>query len=281
MSEQSTPGFKPDSKGFFGAYGGQYVPEPVKARLDELNRAMEAAQADPEFQRELDSLNEHFAGRPSPVFHCANLSREGKGAQIWLKREDLNHLGAHKINNTLGQCLLARRMGKKRVIAETGAGQHGVATAASAALMGLECTICMGEVDMERQHLNVVRMQMLVLIFLLGRAVDGKVFSVLAKSMLSAGFGFLLVVGIMEYGGYGCLIILAGLLPQWIFYTAALLFYANSKKRQSRIVGWNSWQDRTRQLAEAGLVTGCVLLGTFVESFVNPAAFAWVLKIFC
>ena len=107
------------------------------------------------------------------------------------------------------------------------------------------------------------------------------VFSVLAKSMLSAGFGFLLVVGIMEYGGYGCLIILAGLLPQWIFYTAALLFYANSKKRQSRIVGWNSWQDRTRQLAEAGLVTGCVLLGTFVESFVNPAVFAWVLKIFC
>ena len=120
-------------------------------------------------------------------------------------------------------------------------------------------------------HVVMVRMQMLVLIFLLGRAVDGKVFSVLAKSMLSAGFGFLLVVGIMEYGGYGCLIILAGLLPQWIFYTAALLFYANSKKRQSRIVGWNSWQDRTRQLAEAGLVTGCVLLGTFVESFVNPA----------
>lgn len=113
------------------------------------------------------------------------------------------------------------------------------------------------------------------------KTVDGKVFSVLAKSMLSAGFGFLLVVGIMEYGGYGCLIILAGLLPQWIFYTAALLFYANSKKRQSRIVGWNSWQDRTRQLAEAGLVTGCVLLGTFVESFVNPAVFAWVLKIFC
>lgn len=130
-------------------------------------------------------------------------------------------------------------------------------------------------------HMVMVRMQMLVLIFLLGRAVDGKVFSVLAKSMLSAGFGFLLVVGIMEYGGYGCLIILAGLLPQWIFYTAALLFYANSKKRQSRIVGWNSWQDRTRQLAEAGLVTGCVLLGTFVESFVNPAVFAWVLKIFC
>lgn len=129
-------------------------------------------------------------------------------------------------------------------------------------------------------HVVMVRMQMLVLIFLLGRAVDGNVFSVLAKSMLSAGFGFLLVVGILEYGGYGCLIILAGLLPQWIFYTAALLFYANSKKRQSRIAGWNSWQGRTRHLVEAGLVTGCVLLGTFVESFVNPPVFAWVLKIF-
>lgn len=153
----------------------------------------------------------------------------------------------------------------------------------TAAESDISATVCLSKVDGNQLfgHVVMVRMQMLVLIFLLGRAVDGKVFSVLAKSMLSAGFGFLLVVGIMEYGGYGCLIILAGLLPQWIFYTAALLFYANSKKRQSRIVGWNSWQDRTRQLAEAGLVTGCVLLGTFVESFVNPAVFAWVLKIFC
>lgn len=161
MSQHITLGGKPDSRGFFGAYGGQYVPEPVKARLDELSGAFDAALNDASFQRELEYLFVHYTGRPSPVFHCANLSRMLGGAQIWLKREDLNHLGAHKINNTLGQCLLAKRMGKKRVIAETGAGQHGVATAAGAALMGLDCTICMGEVDIERQHLNVVRMEML------------------------------------------------------------------------------------------------------------------------
>ncbi|WP_165177113.1 tryptophan synthase subunit beta [Desulfovibrio sp. ZJ369] len=160
MSQSARYGI-PDSRGFFGAYGGQYVPEAIKARLDELSRALDAALEDTSFQRELESLFVHYTGRPSPVFHCANLSERLGGAQIWLKREDLNHLGAHKINNTLGQCLLARRMGKKRVIAETGAGQHGVATAASAALMGLECTICMGEVDIERQHLNVIRMEML------------------------------------------------------------------------------------------------------------------------
>ncbi|WP_308620884.1 tryptophan synthase subunit beta [uncultured Desulfovibrio sp.] len=154
-------GGTPDSRGFFGAYGGQFVPAPLKARLDELADAFAAAQKDDSFQRELDSLFTHFAGRPSPVFHCANLSRTLGGAQIWLKREDLNHLGAHKINNTLGQCLLAKRMGKKRVIAETGAGQHGVATAASAALMGLGCAVYMGEVDMDRQRLNVIRMEML------------------------------------------------------------------------------------------------------------------------
>ena len=161
MSQHKTLGGKPDSRGFFGAYGGQYVPETVKVRLDELSDAFHAALNDDSFQRELEYLFEHYTGRPSPVFHCANLSRMLGGAQIWLKREDLNHLGAHKINNTLGQCLLAKRMGKKRVIAETGAGQHGVATAAGAALMGLECAICMGEVDIERQHLNVVRMEML------------------------------------------------------------------------------------------------------------------------
>ena len=161
MSQQSALSGKPDSRGFFGAYGGQYVPEPVRARLDELAGAFDAALSDASFQRELEYLFVHYTGRPSPVFHCANLSRMLGGARIWLKREDLNHLGAHKINNTLGQCLLAKRMGKKRVIAETGAGQHGVATAAGAALMGLECTICMGEVDIERQHLNVIRMEML------------------------------------------------------------------------------------------------------------------------
>lgn len=152
---------KPDSAGFFGAYGGQFVPEPLKKRLDEVSAAFEKAVLDDSFLREFESLLKHFAGRPSPVFHCANLSKKLAGAQIWLKREDLNHLGAHKINNTLGQCLLAKRMGKTRVVAETGAGQHGVAAAASAALLGLECVIYMGEVDMARQRLNVIRMEML------------------------------------------------------------------------------------------------------------------------
>lgn len=152
---------KPDANGFFGGYGGQFVPPDLKARLDEVEKAFEEALADQGFSRELSYLNKHYAGRPSPVFHCRNLDGKLGGAQIWLKREDLNHLGAHKINNTLGQCLLARRMGKKRVIAETGAGQHGVATAACAALMGLECHIYMGDVDMQRQRLNVIRMEML------------------------------------------------------------------------------------------------------------------------
>lgn len=161
MSQNTPFNGKPDSKGFFGGYGGQYVPEPLKKRLDEVAKAFEGMLDDESFQRELDYLLLHFAGRPSPVFYCANLTKRLGGAQIWLKREDLNHLGAHKINNTLGQCLLAKRMGKTRVIAETGAGQHGVATAASAALMGLECSIFMGEVDMDRQRLNVIRMEML------------------------------------------------------------------------------------------------------------------------
>lgn len=152
---------RPDSNGFFGAYGGQYVPPELKARLDELTLAFEQALNDDTFGRELHYLYLHYAGRPTPVFWCRNLQKVTGGAQIWLKREDLSHLGAHKINNTIGQCLLARRMGKKRIVAETGAGQHGVAAAASAALMGLECTIYMGEVDMARQHLNVIRMEML------------------------------------------------------------------------------------------------------------------------
>ena len=161
MSQRSDGGSMPDDNGFFGEYGGRFVPEPIRVRLDELAAAFEIARNDAAFRQELEYLYAHYAGRPSPLFHCANLSHKLGGGQIWLKREDLNHLGAHKINNTLGQCLLAKRMGKKRVIAETGAGQHGVATAASAALMGLECTICMGEVDIERQHLNVIRMEML------------------------------------------------------------------------------------------------------------------------
>lgn len=161
MSGEACHQAKPDANGFFGAYGGQYVPEPLKKRLDEVEEAFDAAIKDESFQRELDYLFVHYAGRPSPVFYCGNLSRALGGAQIWLKREDLNHLGAHKINNTLGQCLLAKRMGKKRVVAETGAGQHGVAAAASAALLGLECSVYMGEVDMARQRLNVIRMEML------------------------------------------------------------------------------------------------------------------------
>ena len=155
------PNRDPDSNGFFGAFGGQYVPKALKQRLDEVSVALERAEQDPAFMQEFRNLCTHYSGRPTPVFFCANLSAKLGGAQIWLKREDLNHLGAHKINNTLGQCLLAKRMGKKRVIAETGAGQHGVATAASAALLGLECTIYMGEVDIARQHLNVMRMKML------------------------------------------------------------------------------------------------------------------------
>lgn len=152
---------KPDSRGFFGEFGGQFVPDSIKERLDEVAKAFDEAISDPGFMEALKSHLHHFAGRPSPVFYCENLSNRLGGARIWLKREDLNHLGAHKINNTLGQCLLAKRMGKTRVCAETGAGQHGVATAASAALMGLECAIYMGAIDMDRQHLNVIRMEML------------------------------------------------------------------------------------------------------------------------
>lgn len=152
---------RPDADGFFAAYGGQYVPAEIKERLDAVATAFDQAIGDPAFAAELELLFKNYAGRPSPVYHCANLSQELGGAQIWIKREDLNHLGAHKINNTIGQCLLAKRMGMTKVCAETGAGQHGVATAACAAKMGLDCSIYMGEVDIERQNLNVIRMQML------------------------------------------------------------------------------------------------------------------------
>ncbi len=161
MDNENVLSVRPDSDGFFGAHGGQFVPAPLKKRLDEVTAAFEEAIRDEEFKKELAYLLKHYAGRPSPVFYCKNLTRDLSGAQIWLKREDLNHLGAHKINNTLGQCLLAKRMGKTEIVAETGAGQHGVAAAASAALLGLKCTIYMGEVDMARQYLNVIRMKML------------------------------------------------------------------------------------------------------------------------
>ena len=143
-----------ESIGFFGAYGGQFVPDDLKARLDEVTEAFDRYSDNSFFKDELDYYFKHYTGRPNPIFFCANLSERLGGAKIYLKREDLNHLGAHKINNTLGQCLLAKRMGKKRIVAETGAGQHGVATAATAALLGLECTVYMGAEDMKRQRLH-------------------------------------------------------------------------------------------------------------------------------
>ncbi|QJB57214.1 tryptophan synthase subunit beta [Pseudodesulfovibrio sp. zrk46] len=147
--------------GFFGDYGGQYVPEPVVPILNTLAEAFEQYRNDPEFLEEFHYYLNHFSGRETPLYFCKNLTEKLGGAKIYLKREDLNHLGAHKVNNTIGQILLAKRMGKKKIIAETGAGQHGVATAATAALMGMECTIYMGAVDVERQKLNVFRMEML------------------------------------------------------------------------------------------------------------------------
>jgi tryptophan synthase beta chain len=147
--------------GRFGAYGGRYVPETLVAALDELEHAYAEAQADPDFHLKLDGLLRDFAGRPTPLYHAARLTESLGGAKIYLKREDLLHTGAHKINNCLGQALLAVRMGKKRIIAETGAGQHGVATATVCALFGLECVVYMGEEDMSRQQLNVARMKML------------------------------------------------------------------------------------------------------------------------
>ncbi len=151
----------PTADGFFGIYGGQFVPEPIKDILNELAVAFERYRNDPDFIKEYEYYQKQFTGRPNPLYFCANLTSRCGGAKIYLKREDLNHLGAHKVNNTIGQILLAKRMGKKKIIAETGAGQHGVATAATAALMGMECTIHMGAVDVERQKLNVFRMQMM------------------------------------------------------------------------------------------------------------------------
>ncbi|HEV2278509.1 MAG TPA: tryptophan synthase subunit beta [Acidobacteriaceae bacterium] len=147
--------------GRFGAYGGRYVPETLVAALDELEHAYAEAQADPDFHLKLDSLLHDYAGRPTPLYFAPRLTEALGGAKIYLKREDLLHTGAHKINNCLGQALLAMRMGKKRIIAETGAGQHGVATATVCALFGLDCVVYMGDEDMRRQELNVYRMRML------------------------------------------------------------------------------------------------------------------------
>ena len=151
----------PDERGRFGPYGGRYVPETLIPALEELEEAYLKLKKDPEFLAELDYYLRHYAGRPSPLYFAANLSEDWGGARVYLKREDLNHTGAHKINNTLGQALLARRMGKKRVIAETGAGQHGVSVATVAALFGLRAVIYMGAEDVRRQALNVFRMRLL------------------------------------------------------------------------------------------------------------------------
>ena len=152
---------QPDATGHFGPYGGRFVPEALVAALDELDAAYRSAQADPAFAAELDHLQRTYTGRPSILTEATRLSEHAGGARILLKREDLNHTGSHKINNVLGQALLTRRMGKPRVIAETGAGQHGVATATAAALLGLECMVYMGEEDTRRQALNVARMRLL------------------------------------------------------------------------------------------------------------------------
>ena len=151
----------PDSRGHFGPYGGRLVPEALMAVIEEVTAAYEKARSDQTFLDELDRLQRHYSGRPSPLYEAERLTAHVGGARIFLKREDLNHTGSHKINNVLGQALLARQMGKTRVIAETGAGQHGVATATACALLGLECVIYMGAVDTARQALNVARMRLL------------------------------------------------------------------------------------------------------------------------
>lgn len=152
---------QPDAHGHFGQFGGRYVAETLMPALLELEQAYREAQADPHFQREFDGYLRDYVGRPSPLYLAKRLTEHAGGAKIYLKREDLNHTGAHKVNNTVGQALLARRMGKRKVIAETGAGQHGVATATVAALFGMQCDVFMGEEDIRRQALNVFRMKLL------------------------------------------------------------------------------------------------------------------------
>ena len=154
-------GHCPDEEGRFGTYGGTFAPETLIEPLNELSRAYEKYLQSAEFLQEIDDDLRHYVGRPSPLYHAQRWSQRLGGAQIWLKREDLNHTGAHKVNNTIGQILLAKRMGKTRIIAETGAGQHGVATATVAARLGLECVVYMGAEDVERQKLNVYRMKLL------------------------------------------------------------------------------------------------------------------------
>ena len=161
MRKLSITTSEPDEHGHWGKFGGRYVPETLVAPLDELTKEFTRARHDADFWRELDQLLRNYCGRPTPLFHAQRLSARGGGAQIYLKREDLLHTGAHKINNAMGQALLAQRMGKRRIIAETGAGQHGVATATVCALFGLRCIVYMGAEDVRRQGLNVFRMRLL------------------------------------------------------------------------------------------------------------------------
>ncbi len=151
----------PDEKGYFGEYGGQIIPPELKAVMDDINNAYESVRDTEAFKSELSWLFKHYVGRPSPIFHARRLTQRQGGAQLWLKREDLNHTGAHKINHCLGEALLAKHMGKKRVLAETGAGQHGVALATACALLGIECEIHMGEIDIAKEHPNVTKMKIL------------------------------------------------------------------------------------------------------------------------
>ncbi len=161
MINQKNTSTEPDSRGHWGPYGGRFVPETLMAPLEELNEAYEAARGDEDFKQEYESLLKNYSGRPTPLFLAARLTEIAGKARIYLKREDLSHTGSHKINNALGQVLLARRMGKGRIIAETGAGQHGVATATVCALFGLQCVVYMGAEDVRRQSLNVFRMRLL------------------------------------------------------------------------------------------------------------------------
>ena len=161
MSNKLDASLMPDEQGFFGEYGGRFVPPMLEPIMQEIGEAYEKIKDDPVFKEELYYLQKHYTGRPSPIFHAKNLSKNIGGAQIYLKREDLNHTGAHKINHCLGEALLAKKMGKKKLIAETGAGQHGVALATAAALLGLECDIYMGEVDIAKEAPNVTRMNIL------------------------------------------------------------------------------------------------------------------------
>ncbi len=160
-SERNLNNLQPDEKGFFGSYGGAFIPQPLEAVMKEISEAYLKVKDDPAFIEELTTLQQTYTGRPSPVYYAKRLTEKLGGAKIYLKREDLNHTGAHKINHCLGEALLAKRLGKKKVIAETGAGQHGVALATAAALLGLECDIYMGEVDVKKQSPNVKRMEVL------------------------------------------------------------------------------------------------------------------------